>query len=236
MTHLSFNRRDTSKPSCIILIVWTPAIKCTVEENQGNGEYPFLDTLVKPKADDTLSFTVYRKPTHTDQYLQWDSHHNLAAKYSVINTLTHRARMVCTKPKFLNNEMQHLRKALIKCKYLKWTLDKVERKFINRSQEDSNDTNNQWEPNEEDSDNPISNTTGRYSTKEKYNVGHIVIPYTQGLGESAKKICRKYGTQTHFRGNRTIKNILVKPKDKDLLHRKCGAIYWYQCGDLRCDE
>ena len=33
-------------------------------------------------------------------------------------------------------------------------------------------------------------------------------------------ICRKYSIQTHFKGNRTIKNILVKPKDKDPLDRK----------------
>ena len=26
------------------------------------------------------------KPTHTDQYLQWDSHHHISAKYSVTNT------------------------------------------------------------------------------------------------------------------------------------------------------
>ena len=49
-------------------------------------------------------------------------------------------------------------------------------------------------------------------------------------------ICRKYGFQTHFKGNRTIKNILVKPKDKDPLDRMNGAIYWYQCGELACDE
>ena len=36
--------------------------------------------------------------------------------------------------------------------------------------------------------------------------------------------------------NRTIKNILVKPKDKDPLDRKSRPIYWYQCGELMCDE
>ena len=96
--------------------------------------------------------------------------------------------------------------------------------------------NNQGELSEEDSNNPSSNTTGRDSTKEKYNKGHIIIPYTQGLGESIKKICRKYGIQTHFKGNRTIMNILVKPKDRDPLDRKSGVIYWYQCGELTCDE
>ena len=69
-----------------------PAIKFTVEGNQGNGPIPFLDTLVTPKAENSLSITVYHKPTHTDQYLQWDCHHNLSTKYSVIGTLIHRGQ------------------------------------------------------------------------------------------------------------------------------------------------
>ena len=69
-----------------------PTTKFTVEGNQESGAIPFLDTLVKPETNNTLSITVYRKPTHTDQYLQRDSHHNLAAKYSVISILAHRAR------------------------------------------------------------------------------------------------------------------------------------------------
>ena len=78
-----------------------PAIKFTVEGNQENGTVPFLDTLVKPERDNSLSITVYRKPTHTDQYLQWDSHHNLTAKYSVISTLTHRAKLFVLSQSFL---------------------------------------------------------------------------------------------------------------------------------------
>ena len=56
-----------------------PAIKFTVEGTQGNGAIPFLDTLVTPLADRSLSIRVYCKPTHSDQYLQWDSHHSLSA-------------------------------------------------------------------------------------------------------------------------------------------------------------
>ena len=65
-----------------------PAIKFTIEGTQGNRGIPFLHTLVTPEADNSLSFIVYYKPTHKDQYLQWDSHHDLSAKYSVIGTLT----------------------------------------------------------------------------------------------------------------------------------------------------
>ena len=48
------------------------------DNNKEDGAIPFLDTIVKLRADGNLSITVYRKPTHTDQYLQWDSHHHLS--------------------------------------------------------------------------------------------------------------------------------------------------------------
>ena len=66
--------------------------------------------------------------------------------------------------------------------------------------------------------------------------GHIVIPYTQGLCESIKRICGKYGTQTHFKGGKTIKNLLVSPKDKDPMVNQSGAIYRYHCNNLGCDD
>ena len=66
--------------------------------------------------------------------------------------------------------------------------------------------------------------------------GHIVIAYTQGLCESIKKICGRYGIQTHFKGASTIKNLLISPKGKDPMVNQSGAIYWYQCGDLGCDD
>ena len=106
-----------------------PAIRFTVEDNKEDGSIPFLDTIVKPEVDGSLSMTVYRKPTHTDQYLQWDSHHHLSAKFSVIQTLSHGASTVCSKPESLQKEEDHLRKALTKCNYPKWALDKVEKRL-----------------------------------------------------------------------------------------------------------
>ena len=72
-----------------------------MEDNKEDGATPFLDTTVKPEADGRLSITVYKKPTYMAQYLEWDSHHHLSAKYSVINTLTHREKTVCNKPELL---------------------------------------------------------------------------------------------------------------------------------------
>ena len=181
-----------------------PAIRFTVEDNKEDGSIPFLDTIVKFETDGSLSITVYRKPMHTDQYLQWDSHHHLSAKFSVINTLSHRAKTMCNSPALLPQEMDHLRKALTQCKYPKWALDKVGKRLNKSTREATDGVNNQG-------------TTGtQVATTEVKTKGHIVIPYTQGLCESIKKICARYGIQTNFKGGSTIKNLLVSPKDKDL--------------------
>ena len=197
-----------------------PAIRFTVEDNKEDGSIPFLDTIVKPEADGSLSITVYRKPTHTDQYLQWDSHHHLSAKFSVIQTLSHRASTMCSNPELLQKEKEHLRKALNKCNNPNWALDKVEKR-LNRSSRQVNDR---------------GNNNAQSANQGVPSKGHIVIPYTQGLCESIKKICGRYGIQTDFKGGRTIKNLLVSPKEKDPMVNQSGAIYWYQCGDLGCDD
>ena len=201
-----------------------PAIKVTVEDNKEDGSIPFLDSIVKPEVDGSLSISVYRKPTHTDQYLQWDSHHNLSAKFSVINTLSHRAKTVCSNPELLKIENEHPRKSLTQCKYPKWALDKVEKR-LNRPSSEANDGVNSQ-----------GTTSTPAATREVKSKGHIVIPYTQGLCESIKKICGRYGIQTHFKGGTTIKNLLVSPKDKDHMVTQGDAICWYQCGDLGCDD
>ena len=65
-----------------------PHIQFTTGDAKEDGSIPFLDTIVMPQPDNSLLASVYRKPTHRDLYLHWDSHHHLSAKFSVINTLT----------------------------------------------------------------------------------------------------------------------------------------------------
>ena len=120
--------------------------------------------------------------------------------------------------------MDHLREALNHCKYPKWAIDRVERRFSKSASEENKDSNTQGTADT----NP--------NTNEVKIKGHIVIPYTQGLCENIKKICSKYGIQTHLKGNSTIKNFLVSPKDKEPIKNQSGAIYWFLCGDLACDE
>ena len=68
-----------------------------------------LDTLVKRQADGSFKVNGYRKPTHTDHYLAFESHHPLEHKISVIGTLSHRADTVVTDPEDQQNEKEHVK-------------------------------------------------------------------------------------------------------------------------------
>ena len=67
-----------------------PSIQFTVEM-ESNGCLPFLDILITRDSDGSLSTTVYRKQTHTDQCLQFASHHPSSHKLSVCCSLFSRA-------------------------------------------------------------------------------------------------------------------------------------------------
>ena len=83
-------------------------IQFTVEKQRPDGSIPFVDILKTPCEDGSLAITVFRKPTHTDLYMHWDSHHTISSKYSVIGTLHHRANTKCSSPNLLQQEEQHL--------------------------------------------------------------------------------------------------------------------------------
>ena len=67
-------------------------------------------------------------------------------------------------------------------------------------------------------------------------IGQVVIPFTKGTAESFKHICGKYGIKVHFKGNTTIKQLLMKQKDQDPKDKKSRDIYSYQCTNIACNE
>ena len=95
-----------------------PAIKFTREE-ESNRSIPMLDTLTTRNEDGHLSFTVYRKPTHTDQYLQFQSNQPLQHKLGVIRTLHHRCMTLCSSEELKLQELEHLKRVLTVSGYTK---------------------------------------------------------------------------------------------------------------------
>ncbi|XP_072171498.1 uncharacterized protein [Diadema setosum] len=68
----------------------TSSMKFTRELKADNST-PFLDTRITERPDGKTKIVVYRKKTHTGQYLNFQSHHPLHQKLGVIRTLMDRA-------------------------------------------------------------------------------------------------------------------------------------------------
>ena len=181
-------------------------IHFTCEEGDEDGSIAFLDILITPDENGRLNTSVYRKATHTDQYLHWDSHHAITSKYSVVGTLFHRARTVCSKPVQLQKEERHLYQSLRKCKYPDWAINRMKLKSQSSCQKRKKGNNNQPGPSNIGAPKP-----------------YIGVPYHQGLSESYKNICKKYGIEVHLKGGHTIKDLLMAPKDKDPILKKVGS-------------
>ena len=89
-----------------------PTIHFTME-TETNNTIPFLDTLVTRDLDGYLSTSVYRKPTHTDQYLAYDSHHPQSVKRDIVKCLYDRSKHLITKPSVISQEKKHLSSVLV---------------------------------------------------------------------------------------------------------------------------
>ena len=184
-----------------------PSIKFTSEETRTDGSMPFLDILITPNDDGSLQTSVYKKCTHTDLYLQWDSHHTITSKYSVVGTLHHRAKTICSNQDVLHKEEQHLFQALKKCKYPTWALNRVKMRCQNPNYNKRRNNNN-------------------HQNNSNMKNSYMVVPYYQGFSESIKRSCKKYGVQVHFKGL-TIRNLLMTLKDKDHILKKWSHIQIY---------
>ena len=94
-----------------------PHISFTMEDPNKEGTLPFLDTLISLGPNNTLVTSVYQKPSHTEQYLHWDSNHFFLAKCSIYNTVAHRTRVVCTSESTPQQENEHIRQGLLKSNF-----------------------------------------------------------------------------------------------------------------------
>ena len=117
----------------------------------------------------------------------------------------------------LQEEEDHLNKALKRCKYPDWALSRA-----NIHQRKKKNTN--------------QGTTNTTKNRDNNNRPYIVVPHMQGMQDSCKNICRKHWVNTYLKGGNTIKDLLVHPKDRDTILQKSEVIYRFRCGRVNCEE
>ena len=82
------------------------------KEEENNSTLPFLGTLVQRNYNKTTAVKIYRKPTHTNQYLKYTSHNPLSATQSVITALFDRTDNVVSNENENIEEKHHILAAL----------------------------------------------------------------------------------------------------------------------------
>ena len=94
-------------------------IKITTEPEQ-NGKLSYLDTYIHVNDASSTKVTVCRKPTHTDQYINFNSNHHLEHTRSEVTTSADRVDKLVTTPEGKKEELKHVKAALRTNGYKDW--------------------------------------------------------------------------------------------------------------------
>ena len=175
-------------------------------------QLPYLDSLTHVESDNTISTRVYRKPTHTDQYLQFDSHHALAHKLGVIRTLNYRADTIVSDPEEVRKEKEYIKTALGRCGYPDWAFHKA-----NKPQRDTQ---------------AAPERVGGSGGKPR----RISIPYVEGLSDRLRKVFRQHSIQTSTKPVNSLRQALVHVKDKTPHEKRSHLVYGLKCPHSDCDR
>ncbi|KFD54739.1 hypothetical protein M513_04439, partial [Trichuris suis] len=176
-------------------------ISFTIEKEE-NGRLPFLDALVI-RDGRRLKTTVYRKPTHSNRYLHFSSHHSRSVMRGIITGMVDRAISVCDK-EFLAAELRHIKATFLYNGYPPGLISSVVRQRINRP------------------DVPLPEHNGP-------SCPLLVLPYYKGIGEKIRRMGKEVGFKTYFKSSSTLRAMLRNDKRRLPPEDKPGVIYEVLC-------
>ena len=147
--------------------------------------------------DGSTKVTVYRKLTHTDQYLNFHSNHHLQHKRAVVNTLLLRAKTLVSEEDDRVHEIQHVKQAFKTNNYPHWMLTIPNTESDTRESEESR------------------------NEKRVY----ASVPYIKGISERLQRAFKSHEVTIVHKPVNSLRSQLVQVKDKTESLKKCGTVY-----------
>ena len=178
-----------------------PSIRFTMELEK-DKKLPFLDVTVH-RTGETLTTTVYRKPTHSGRYLNFSSHHPPSAKRSVVQALHHRLEYITTSEDDREKEKELIKRELKQNGYT----DAFIRGALKKRKQRKETTDDQ----------------------EKKFTGTATIPYIEGLSERIRRILAQVGIRTALSARRIKWSLMDGAKDRIPAGKQAGVIYALGC-------
>ena len=152
-----------------------------------------------------LANKVYRKSTHTERYLAFESHQPIAHKKAVVKSLTNRATNIPTTSDHRAKESKQVTLALLANGYPK-------RFIINSSQ-------------------PKRSSQQSVAAAPEDKKSFCVLPYVQGTTEPIKRVLNNYNVKVALKPHQTIGNLFPKPKDPVPKDQTRSVIHSIPCND-----
>ena len=159
---------------------------------------------------------VYRKPTHTDLYLNGLSHHHPSQRSAVLTSLFHRAKRIADEES-LPQEINHLRTTFQRNGYGKKEIVMA----LKRTFQDQRVTEEFLAPEDRDKAKPIAKAA---------------LPYVSTISGKLSRILRKRNIETIHKPPEKLRSQLVKIKDR--MGLKTSGVYHIpcECGDSYIGE
>ncbi|XP_022093238.1 uncharacterized protein LOC110980660 [Acanthaster planci] len=189
-------------------------IQFTMEQER-NGSILFLDVEVSRREDGSLAQRVYRKPTHTDRYLNSASFHHPKINSSVNRALIRRAYNIGDQ-KHLHKEIHHISTALQRNGY--------QPKQIKTDQDPRS--------------NPLSGRGVPYTQSQLDKApSSVTLPYLGHTSYYIQRILSKHNIKVFHTAPLKIHGMLASRKDRQDPHRRPG-VYKIpcQCGKVYIGE
>ena len=205
------------KTSCDAFFQFINSINVNIQfecEYEENNVIPFLDLQITRSSAGLLSFSVYRKPTNTDRYMDYQSNNPKSHKMSVIRALVDRAFNLCSTDDLLDSEISHIKQVLSKNGYRTSDINSV----IARKRRQLRTTSN----------------SDRRPRQTSNDMQYISAPYIDGTTEQLNRRLKKHNLTLASRTTKTLRNVFCKLKDKSEPMDKTDVIYKIDCND--CDE
>ncbi|XP_068738269.1 uncharacterized protein [Montipora capricornis] len=183
-------------------------------EHESNGQLPFLDTLIS-RDNGKLLVDIYRKPTHTDRYLDFHSHHDRKHKISTAETLLHRALNLPNTQVGKTRETARVCAALHSNGYPK----KIAADVIRKKARPPPPTPT-----------PEELVGMFFKWVEPTNRRNFaVLPYIKGITEPLTRILKEHDIQVTSRPVKTLQQHFPIPKFRPAEDDQCNVIYKIPC-------
>jgi hypothetical protein len=186
-----------------------PTIKFTVEVEE-NGAIPFLDLMIR-RNNDSVDFSIYRKPTDSQLLINDDSFHHPSHKHAAFHSMIHRLFKIPMNEESFNIEWEYIQET---AKINGFDL-KVINKIFKKHQNKEN----------------FAQITSLTTQNDEKDWKFIGIPFYGNLTEKLSRKLRQRNIKLGYQNSGNLSQKLGTSKEKDKDHLKKSGIYMLKCAD-----